>query len=167
MPRRMTRAFAPRKTRSYDWEGQTTFSLAMAAGDITDAVLFTGDRAETIQRVRGDILVWLDGASSVATDSVIVGMGLIVIPRTLTSAGVSPITEPGGNWLYHKYIVLATEVAVTTARSLGSYARVEIDNKSMRRFREDEIVVFTVETQNISGSPQVNVVAGIRILAGH
>ena len=168
MPRRLGRQFGVRKQRAYDWEGVTVTSLGLVAGAVTDAVLFLGDRAETIQRVRGEVLASLDLSGSAAGDACIVGVGLIVIPRTGT-AGVDPISEPGANWLWHRYIPLATQQPVGTAGNHpgAGFARVEIDNKSMRRLREDESVIFVVANQDAVGAPIVDVIAGVRLLTGH
>jgi len=156
------------KPTAYDWEGQSTTSLALASGGITEAALFTGDRAETIRRIRGEVLVWLDASGSAASDKAIIGLGLLIAPTGATVA-VDPITEPGANWMWHRFLNLGTEAIVgsTSDSGIGVFDRVEVDNKSMRKFKEDEQIFFVVSNLGVQGAPVVNVMGAFRVLAGH
>ncbi len=168
MARRLFTPRIARPRRSYDWEGVTTTALGLVAAGVVQAQLFTADRAETIQRIRGSILLWLDGTGSAVGDAAIVAIGLIVA-STGASIAIDPITEPGANWIYHRYFTLAAEGVIGTAAGQqgAGVHRVEIDNKSMRRFREDEALFIVTSNLSIVGAPIINEIAGIRVLAGH
>ena len=165
MPRsnRIPRAPAG-KRRLYDWEGGTSSSLALASVAGTQATLFTADAAETIVRVRGQILVQLN-TGSVEGDSAVVAAGLIVASTGSTIA-VDPFTEAGANWLWHQFIIVHTEGIVGGVAEQGdmSGALVTIDNKSMRKIREDEVIQLMIFNGNVAGAPQVDVVTAVRVL---
>ena len=155
----------PANRPNYDWEGATTFSSAVAAAGVTTAQLFTVDTAETLVRVRGVCLVTLSAGGSAGGDSAIVGCGLIVISLGATVA-VSPITEAGANWLWHQFFVLDTKGVVGAVADQGSqgWQRETVDNKAMRKLREDEALLFVVENQDVNGAPAVDVRAAFRVL---
>ena len=150
---------------NYDWEGVTTLASGLAAASVTEAQLFTADTAETLVRVRGWANVALTSAASAANDRAIVAAGLIVAPTGVTVA-VDPINEPGANWLWHQFFPVETQGVIGAVSDQGAqgWISIEIDNKAMRKLREDESVFIVVANQNISGSPTVNFMAGIRIL---
>ena len=153
------------RKNDYDWEGVTTLSLALAASGVTTAVVFLADQSETLVRMRGEVLVWLDASGSAQGDACVVACGLIVASLGSTQA-VDPINEGGANWLWHSFFTLATESAIANAVTAPDSAsrRLIIDNKAMRKLREDEEIQFIVANQDIAGAPVVNVVAGLRAL---
>ena len=146
MARRNSRTFQSRgRPNDYDWEGVTTTSLALSSAVVTEAQIFTADSSETLMRTRGELLVWMDASGSTAGDAAVVGCGLIVAPTGATVA-VDPINEPGANWFWHNFSVLAVESPIGGAgqTSISGNDRVIIDNKAMRKLREDESVFFVV-----------------------
>ncbi len=163
------RPFAPRapagKRRLYDWEGASSTSLALASASSTSATLFTADKAETIVRIRGQILAQLTPAASTAEDAAIIAAGLIVVSTGATVA-VDPFNDPGANWIWHQFILLHTSGVVGAVSDQGDQSgrMVTIDNKSMRKLREDEIVVLRVSNGNANGSPTVDVITAVRLL---
>ncbi len=164
--RAISRAFSTRKRRAYDWEGVTTTSLGLPAANATEAVIFTGDRAETIQRVRGEVTAWLDAAGSAATDNCVVGVGLIVVPITGT-AGVSSITQPGADWLWYSVVPLdAAGATVVDNASIASVARVEVDSKAMRRWGSENGLALVGELST-GDFAAVTLTGGVRILTGN
>ena len=162
----MARARRTGRRTDYDWEGATIAQTSLNAGVVAEFALFAADSAETLMRMRGQVTALLDQTGAAAADAAIVGFGLIVAPTGATVA-VSPVTEPGANWLWHTFIVLAAEFAVASGNNeLVSQARVDIDNKAMRKLREDETVFLVVENSNINGSPVVSVNGAFRGLTG-
>ncbi len=149
------------RPNDYDWEFASTFATTLAAGAIAEASLFASDTAETLMRVRGKVLTWLDAGGSAIGDTCVVGMGLIVAPTGATVA-VSPITEGGANWLWVDYSVLGTEVAVGSVGSPAESERIVVDNKAMRRLREDESIFFVIENQDVVGAPGINMTGAFR-----
>jgi len=165
MPRFAARRAGPR--HNYDWEGATTTSIALASGGVTQALLFTSDTSETLVRVRGMFLAELTFAASAAGDMAIVAAGLIVASTPGTTVGVDPITEPGANWLWHQFLLLSTRGVIGAVADSGQQATsqtVLVDNKAMRKLREDEAIFFIVANQNAVGNPTVDVTAAFRVL---
>jgi len=151
---------------SYDWGLVTINNSSVAAGANVQTVAFIGDRDETIRRIRGDVLVQMRVGGLTAADAVFVAWGLIVAPRGST-VGALPITDGNANWMAYGIAALATQTS-TVSSSLGSQVvRFEVDNKSMRKFREDEDLFFIVQTLDIAGAPSVDFLASLRMLAGH
>jgi len=112
-------------------------------------------------------LAGLDGSGSTAGDAAAVAAGLIIAPTPAT-VGVDPITEPGANWLWHSYFLLQTEGIVGGVSEHGTEQltaqREIVDNKAMRKIREDESLFLVVSNQNLVGSPAVNVSSAFRVL---
>ena len=163
MPR--PRGRAGRRT-DYDWEGAFIAQTSLNSGVSAQFAIGVADSAETLMRVRGTVAAILDQTGTTAADAAIVGFGLMVASTGATLA-VAPVTEPGANWLWHTFILLATEFALAAGNNeLLNQARVEIDNKAMRKLREDETLFLVVENTNINGSPIVSVNGAFRILTG-
>ncbi len=150
----------------YDWEGAIIAQTSLNAATVVEFSLFVADSAETLVRMRGEVTAHLDQTGSTAADAATIGFGLIVAPTGATVA-VSPVTDPGANWLWHTFITLATEFAVASGNNeILAAARVEIDNKAMRRLREDETVFLVVENSSLNGAPVVAVNGAFRGLTG-
>ena len=150
---------------NYDWEGASTFISALAAAGTSTAQLFTVDTAETLVRTRGVIIATLSATGSAGGDSAIVGAGLIVASVGATVI-VSPITDAGANWLWHQFFALDTKGVIGAVADQGAqgWQREIVDNKAMRKLREDEALIFVVENQSINGAPLIDVRAAFRIL---
>ena len=152
---------------NYDWEGVSTTALSLVSAGTTQAEIGIADSAETLVRVRGEFCGFLKESGSTSGDACTVAAGLIVAPTGATVA-VDPVTEPGANWLWHSWNVLATEGIIGGVSEHGAGLltafRVPIDNKAMRKLREDESVFFVVTNQNINGSPLISVIATLRLL---
>jgi len=148
----------------YDWALSVITSLTHFTPAATQAVAFIATTAETLVRIRGEVLVWLDLTGSVAGDSVNVAYGLIVAPRGST-VGSSPITDGNANWLGFGVATLAAETAVGNVGAPTEYVRMIIDLKSMRKLREDEDIFVVYETADVIGAPVVNFVGSFRALS--
>ena len=164
--RQIVRTAAGRKN-DYDWEGVQTTSLNLASAVVTQAEIFLADQAETLVRMRGLLIAGLSLSGSQAGDACVIGLGLIVGSAGSTQ-DVNPIDEAGANWLWHIFVCLQTEGIVGGISEHGSEELtsecVLIDNKAMRKLREDESIFFIVANSNISGSPVVNVLGAFRAL---
>ncbi len=155
-----------KKRNYYDWEGTFLALTTLTSGVIAEFVLFTGDKAETLVRIRGWTLAQLAVSGSAAGDAAVVGFGIIIAPAG-ASVAVSSLTEPGANWWYHEQVILQTQGAVGGVSVNGDLSgqRTLIDNKAMRKLREDENIFLVVENVNLVGAPGVQVSATIRALA--
>lgn len=150
---------------NYDWEGVTTLSSGLAAGGVTEAALFVADSAETLVRMRGSVFAAISVSGSAAGDRCVIGMGLIVAPTGATVA-VDPINEQGANWFWHTLLTLHTSGIVGAVADQGAqgWQREVVDNKAMRKLREDESIFFVVANQDVAGAPPVDLFAGFRVL---
>ena len=117
-------------------------------------------------RARGWVFFQLAESGSASGDAAQLAAGLIVAPTGATVA-VSPLTEAGANWFWHTYCLLHTQGIVGGVSEHGdglTTQRIEIDNKAMRKLREDESIYLVMENQNLVGSPGVNVGGALRVL---
>ncbi len=152
-----------RKT-DYEWLTWTFTSLALSAGTAA-ATLSTAIGSQTIYRLRGSVLVWLDG-TPVAGDAVRVGLGVHVATEDIgTSVLASPLTDTGTPWLWSWFGALAAEVDQNEFGGLA-VARVDIDSKAMRRIKSAQAVQFVVEVATVGTAQAINVVAQGRCLFG-
>ncbi len=164
----------PRGRRSgrpndYDWEMARGSSLGTAVNVITQFESFVSDTAETLVRVRGEVLVWLDLSGSAAGDVMVFAWGIVRSASGSTDVGVSPITEGGANFLAYGICTLGTEIAIGTAgdgnvRNGIAMKRFEIDSKAMRKLRENESIYMIFETADVVGAPVTNAGFAIRAL---
>ena len=151
------------RPNDYDWELSRGSSLAVAAGVITQFEAFISDTAETLMRLRGDVIITLDGGGSAATDTIVVAWGVIRSAAGSSDVGVSPITEGGANWLAYGIATLTTEVAVgSIAASLATTVRWPVDSKAMRRLRENESLYVIFESADVVGAPSTNLAFALR-----
>ncbi len=161
------RRFVARSTNrpNYDWEGVTVTAPALLAATVAEVTMFSADSAETLVRVRGSLFACLRAVASAPEDRCVLGVGIIVAPTGATVA-VSPITEAGANWLYHSFMTLDTRGVIGEVADQGAqgWQRLEVDNKAMRKLREDESIFMVVENQGIAGDPSLDFFAGIRVL---
>ncbi len=157
------------RTTDYRWlftGGTAGLFSAQGAGSVAATFFTAGTIAETIRRLRGEVMVWVDGLEAPAVSATI-GMGLI---KAQSGQGAtvlsSPITDGDAPWIWVDYMTIGYEEMVVDAVDVPmlSAKRVIVDNKSMRRFRPDQEVQFVVENVTLAGALSVNVAANIRAL---
>ena len=145
------------RPNDYDWEVAAGFDLARAVGAIVQFEIFATDTAETLMRLRGELLWWLSSSGSTAGDALLVSWGIIRAASGSSDVGVSPITEGGAPWLSFGTATLATEAAVSASSGAQcngiQQVRFEIDSKAMRKMRENESLYLVAETADIAGAP--------------
>ncbi len=150
------------------WTYGSFESLAQSAGIIAQNVFSAQHLPETLLRMRGE---WVGFLDAVQAPSVLVGMaiGLIQVPEG-TGATVlwSPITDGDAPWIWYDVSVLGHEEFATDVSDLGlGLVRRVIDSKAMRKLRNTEIQVV-IEQATISGASAsgINVAGQVRLLAG-
>ena len=159
-----------RKGRSIDtvrWGGSNLFFAAQAAG-ASGLTFITDGATETLMRIRGELVAWIDGneAPAVAVD---VAIGALVVSGDLgTSVFQTPITEPEAPWLFYERFTLGFEEYVTDVIDAPglSVMRKSIDSKAMRILRPGREVQMVVEAATLSGAASVNVSFCSRVLLG-
>ncbi len=124
------------------------------------------DTAETLMRVRGDVIHALDSAGQTIGDVLVVAWGLIRSASGSSDVGVSPLTEGGAPWL-----AFGTATLINSGGTLdqlgaagGSMVRWDVDSKSMRKLRENESIYLIVETISIVGAPASDFAFSLRVL---
>ncbi len=141
--------------------GRRMFKTWFASGNV-DAVIVTGSQGEltsitnteaererTLLRQRGEILI--TATPDAATDSDVIGLGLVMIPETTRAVGglslPGPIVDAGADfWLWHRFVPLDSFGATSEATADDTcWAKVEIDGKAMRRWPTDVALVLVAE----------------------
>jgi len=163
----MARARSVGRPNDYDWELSRGTSLGVAAGSIVQFEAFLADTAETLVRLRGEVLIWLDISGATAGDLLVVAWGLIRGPSGSSDVGVSPLTEGGANYVAFGVAHLGRQI-VPAAGTSGptpdglTMMRFHVDSKAMRKFREDESLYVIFETVDVTGAPTANLSFAIR-----
>jgi len=165
MPHRRS-GFA-KKINTVHWTYGSWSALALSAGTVAATVIGAQHQPETLLRIRGEQMVYVDGAQApgVLTS---VGIGLVQVPEG-TGATVlwSPITDGDAPWIWVDYFMIGYEEMVTDVidSPLVSAARRVIDSKAMRKLRKTEIQ-FVAESATVGGATPVNIAGQARFLAG-
>ena len=141
---------------------------ALAAGTQALAWISATTLPETIMRMRGTLLVYVDGAQAPGGQTRI-GVGIIKVPEgSGTTVVWSPQTDANAPWVWVSYFTLGYEEMVTDVVDVsGATAYREIiDNKAMRRTRPDEEYQAVVESITTGTALSVNVQLNVRTLIG-
>ena len=150
------------------WEGFAGGSLALAAGTSAINLISSSTLPFTIMRTRGNLIGFVDSASTPGSLAEI-GVGFILVPEgTSTTVLWSPITDPNAPWFYYTRFVIGQEELVTDVievATLTGYREV-IDSKAMRRVAPDTEVQVVFENATIGGAEDANVFVSGRILFG-
>ena len=167
----MANRFRSRGGKTIDNTRWVAFSLAdtlEAAGASAQTFLTSGTMPETILRIRGNVLAYIDATQAPGT-FVKVGMGLIIMPEgTGSTVTSSPISDSNAPWLWHIQFALAYEEYVTdvVANQVASGFRGVIDSKAMRRIRPDREVQFVIENVTVGGAGAIALSVDGRMLLG-
>ncbi len=149
------------------WTFGSTSALATAAGGTPSAVIVSsGNVSQTLMRIRGSILSWLD-TTQAPGGAIFCAMGIIIMPEGQGATTVSsPIADANAPWIWFQSWELAYEEYVTDVidAPLATVFRAEIDSKAMRILRPDQELQVVFESLNISGSLAVNTAMQARFL---
>ena len=139
---------------------------AFSAGTIAKTLLAAQHDRETILRIRGSLMCYIDAAAAPGI-LVEVAVGFILVPEgTGTTVLWSPATDADAPWMYYTSFLLGYEEMVTDVvdvPSLSGYREV-IDSKAMRRVRNQELQVV-VENTSVLSAKTVNLFVTGRILS--
>ena len=121
----------------------------------------------TLIRLRGHGFFHLDAGA--AADSMIVAIGLIIVPTEARTAGVgsvpTPLSDMEAPWIWHEIFTLGPAVSATDdGGDLSRNVQFAIDGKAMRKFRTDEELTFIAEAEIVAGSPTCDGAAVVRQL---
>ena len=162
---------APR--RGMFWEGSAsvgtpTTGTSLVSTVVTEATLENVPNP-TLIRIRGSALMYLTavGASGAQT---IVSMGIIIQSAAAVAAGVgsmpSPFTDIGSDWVWHQQVPLALRGTLgSDNEALGGHvARIEVDNKAMRKIEPNQALVLIVENVALTSTATFQLTTAFRFL---
>ena len=168
MPGTRVRFGGSSNRRVFAWSGVVVrteiqaLAEAQSLGDVSLGVTF-GARP-TLTRVRGNWAGHMVPAA--ASDSMIVGLGLIVVSTDAFVAGAasvpSPLEDLNAEWVWHQLIVFSPSQTTETQTALDQYDRGSIDSKAMRKMNEAEVLGFVWDGLRLAGSPTFDGIAAIR-----
>ena len=164
----MARTFPARRRQKTRWAmgtGGVDF-LALAAGTIGETVFTAGTLEETILRIRGNLLAYVDAVQNPGALALI-GVGMIMMPEgTGTTVTSSPISDGNAPWIWHETFHIGWEEGVAdveAVQTIGMF-RAVIDNKSMRIARPDRELQVVAENVTVGNAVAVNILLSPRFL---
>ena len=156
-----------RKIDNTHWIAALSSFGAIAAGTSALTAFAAQHLPETLLRLRGELLAGFDGVPDVG-DEIVVGAGLILVPEGTGSTVLwSPLADSDAPWIWIELMQFIFEetTANTDPIQAGLSVRRVIDNKSMRRIRNQEVQVV-VENITVGTAQAMNVAVNVRGLFG-
>ena len=149
------------------WNGSNHFFGAQSAGAIAQTYITDG-ATETILRIRGELVCWLDSTSAPAK-GLEIGIGAFVVQAgSGTTVIQKPLIDPDAPWFFYERFSIAYEEAVTDVVEVAglSIFRKTIDNKAMRVLRPGREVQLVVENATLGMAGSSNTSFSNRTLLG-
>ncbi len=165
---RSNRGGVKKRIQSTRWEAANHFFGAASAGSVAQTFITAGTDTETLLRIRGDLVGYIDGADEPPV-AVQVAIGAILVPEgSSTTVLWSPITDGNAPWFFYETFLLGYEEYVTDVVQAVhvSSMRKTIDVKSQRIIRPDVEAQIVMESATISGAGSINVNLAFRLLLG-
>ncbi len=167
MPRRHRSDHTP-KIQNLRWIGGRQSFAALSAGTSATTFITAAATTDTIMRIRGEVVGYIDGASA-PVKWIEIGLGCILMPAGQgTTVVLSPITDPDAPWLFYERFTLGFEEMVTDVIDVPGITtfRADVDVKAMRILRPETEVQIVVENATIGGAGSANVALSSRVLLG-
>jgi len=167
MARRSRDQFSP-KIRNLRWGGNSHVFAALAAGDSAQVMITAADTNDTIMRIRGELLCYVDGFLTPGRLAKI-GIGAIVMPEGQGTTVVSgPLADDSAPWLFYESFLVGYEEYVTDVVDNPGLTifRKTIDVKAMRILRPDRELQIVAENATIGTAVAVNLSLTFRALIG-
>ncbi len=149
------------------WTGAAASAFAQTAGSIGFQALPAQHLPETLLRIRGEWVSWIDGVQS-PTGAVQITAGVILVPE---GTGTTVLWDPSGDadapWIWWDTMVLSYEEMVTDVIDVPGMTsgRRVVDSKAMRKVRNRELQ-FVVTNFTLDAALPVNTVFRARVLSG-
>jgi len=163
----MARRRTGKKIDFVHWTTSFASVLGQGSGAAARTLLAAQHLPETLMRMRGESVVYLDGAQA-PPQLVIVEVGIILVPEgTGTTVLWSPTADGDAPWIWWDTYFIGHEEYVTDALQsvMINGARRVVDSKAMRIVRNQE-VQYVVENTAIIGVENINAMCSVRVLAG-
>ncbi len=156
-----------KKLDSVHWTNGGVFVSALSSGTIGATFLNAQHLPETLLRIRGEFTAWPSAAGAPGR-AIFVTVGLILVPEgTGTTVTWSPFSDADAPWIWWDTAMIAHEemvVDVIACQNVLSVRKV-IDNKAMRRIRNQELQLV-VENTTAASAMAVDVNVDARVLSG-
>ena len=165
---RSRRSSAQPRIKNLRWGGNTHTFQALSAGTAAQTLITSADATDTLMRIRGELVCWIDGLEVSAT-AVDIAIGAIVMPEGQGATVVSdPASDDSAPWLFYERFVVGYEEYVTDVIDASglSVFRKTIDVKAMRILRPDREVQLVFSNTTLIGAASVNLVMSFRALLG-
>ena len=163
----MARRRSGKKIDFVHWTYGSFQTSGFGAGVVGATVLAAQHLPETLLRIRGEWIGFVDGASAPGTLASI-GIGLIHVPEGTGSTVLwSPITDGDAPWIWVDYALIGYEemvVDVVDVPTLSAVRRV-IDSKAMRITKNSELQ-FVAENATVSSAVTMSIAGQARVLSG-
>jgi len=163
----MARRRSGKKIDFVHWTGFSDAELAMTAGTAAATLAAATHEPETILRIRGNVMAYLDGALSPGA-LISMTVGFILVPEgTGVTVLWSPFTDPDAPWIWVDCFHLGYEehvIDVVDSPQISAYRSV-IDNKAMRITRNEELQVV-YENTTLDAAATANIAVAGRVLSG-
>ena len=163
----MARNREGKKIHYTHWTSLDVSALALTAGSVASTGLVAVHEPETLLRVRGNLLAYVDGVS-VPGGLTRVVCGLIPVSEgTGTTVLWSPLTDGDAPWMWIETFCLGSEESVVDAvgvQGVGIYRSV-VDSKAMRIMRNQELQ-FVIEQTTLGSVLAINAILTSRVLSG-
>ncbi len=150
------------------WTYGSFSKLALSAGTSAVSVFAEQHLPETLLRMRGEIVVYADGAQAPGALASI-GCGIRAVPSgTDATVLTSPISQGDAPWIWLGYYMIGHEEGVVDVLALSGlgFVRDVIDSKAMRKLDQNTELQFVVENATVGSAVTVNIAGQVRILTG-
>ncbi len=148
------------------WDG-AIHTFSQAAGSSAQTMVTDGG-TETLMRIRGELVAWVDGLEVPAVAASF-GIGALVVQAGQgVTVNSQSITDAQAPWLFYETWTLGYEEYVTdviAAQGLMVF-RKTIDVKAQRILRPGREVQLVVQNSTILGALSANIVFNFRALLG-
>ena len=141
------------------WSGANQSFNALSAGTSALLMISAGSFVTTLMRLRGELVVWKDGASAPGSSFLITIGALVVQEGQGTTVVSSPLTDVEAPWLFYEQVFIGYEEMVVDVIDVPTLtaARKSIDVKAMRILRSGREVQLVVENMTIAGAGSANI----------
>ncbi len=137
----MARRRGGKKIDFVHWTGLTGLIAAQGAGFIGLTIGAAQHLSETLLRLRGEFLCYLDGTQTPGA-RVLIQAGIILVPEgTGTTVLWDPFSDADAPWIWYEGFTLGYEEGVTDVIGVqvAMAKRITVDNKAMRIIRNQEM----------------------------
>jgi len=163
----MARRRSGKKIDFVHWTGFDNVSLGLTAGSAALTLLAAQHDPETLLRIRGEYMTWVDSTQAPGALALI-SAGIILVPEgTSTTVLWSPRTDADAPWIWYDTSWIGEDELVTDVLDVPvlTGARKVIDNKAMRIVRNQELQ-FVVENATFGNAVTMNAAIAGRTLSG-